>query len=156
MKFRLSRFVDAFLGSGVPLSGDPVTSFQVVPLLGLRTGTILDNCKPMVGDVVKARFIAANCGGRELEIVRYVPVNRETDQEHSERNTTTLVPGESFEHSVFRSWDSPGPHQLTLAFEARCAGYPFARLTYPAVAIHVRAPLTPWILWTHAARAQLA
>jgi hypothetical protein len=33
MKFRMSMFVDAFLGSGVPLAGDPITSFQIVPLL---------------------------------------------------------------------------------------------------------------------------
>jgi hypothetical protein len=49
MKFRLSMFVDAFLGSGVPLSGDPITSFQVVPLLGLRTGTISLRLLQIVG-----------------------------------------------------------------------------------------------------------
>jgi hypothetical protein len=66
MKFKMSLFVDAFLGSGVPLAGDPITSFQNVPLLGLQTATVLDNCAPMARDVVKVRFIARNCGERLL------------------------------------------------------------------------------------------
>jgi hypothetical protein len=147
-------FVDAFLGSGVPLGGDPITSFQIAPLLGLRTATILDNCNPMVRGLVKARFIATNCGERGIEVVRCVQAGRERDHEYSEHNAITLLPGESLEYSIFRSWDAPGAHQLTLAYEARCAGHPFARLTYPAVAIHVRAPLAPWSLWARAARPQ--
>jgi hypothetical protein len=158
MKFRMSTFVDSFLGSGVPLAGDPVTSFQIVPLLGLRTGTVLDNCRPMVRDVVKVRFIATNCGERRLEIVRCVQDGQARDQEHSENNSIALLPGESLRFSIFRSWDAPGEHQLTVAYEARCAGLPFARLAYPAVAIHVRPPeadkLMHWILWARAAYAQ--
>ena len=154
MKFRLSMFVDAFLGSGVPLGGDPITSFQVVPLLGLRTATVLSNCRPMVRDVVKVRFMATNCGVKRIELLRCVQANHERDQASSEHNAATLLPGESLEYSIFRSWESPGAHQLTMAFEARFAGHPFARLTYPKVAIRVRAPLTPWILWVRAARPQ--
>jgi hypothetical protein len=158
MKFRMSMFVDAFLGSGVPLAGDPITSFRNVPLLGLRTATVLNNCKPMVRDVVKVRFIATNCGERRLEIVLPRQDGRERERQHSEDKLTTLLPGESLEYSVFRSWDAPGEHQLTFAYEARCAGQPFARLAYPAVAIHVRPPeankLMHWILCARAARAQ--
>ena len=146
-------FVDAFLGSGVPLGGDPITSFEIVPFLGLRTGTVLDNCNPMVGEVVKVRFMATNCGGRRIEFVRPVQGGREWDREYSQHNAITLLPGESLEYSVFRSWDAPGAHQLTLTYEARCAGHPFARLTYPTVAIHVRAP-EDWVLWAHAVRPQ--
>jgi hypothetical protein len=156
MKFRLSTFVDAFLGSGVPLDGDPITAFQAVPLLGLRTATVLNNRRPMVRDVVKVRFMATNCGKRPIQVVRCVQADRERDHNYSERNATTLLPGESLEYSIFRSWDAPGERQLTMAYEARCAGHPFARLTYPTVALHVTAPLTPWILWTHAARARFA
>jgi hypothetical protein len=65
MKLRMSMFVDAFLGAGVPLGGDPITSFQNVPLLELRTGTVLNNCKPTVGDVVNVRLIGTNCGERD-------------------------------------------------------------------------------------------
>ena len=101
----------------------------------------------MVRDVVKVRFTATNCGKRPIEVVRCVQEDRERDHEYSERNASTLLPGESLEYSIFRSWDTPGEHRLTLAYEARCAGHPFARLTYPTVAIRVRAPLTPWILW---------
>jgi hypothetical protein len=147
-------FVDAFLGSGVPLGGDPITSFQIVPLLGLRTATILNNCNPMVGEVVKVRVMATNCGERGIEVVRSVQADRERDQRYSEHNSITLLPGESLEYSIFRSWNAPGAHKLTLTYEARCAGHPFARLTYPTVALHVRAPLTPWILWVRAARPQ--
>jgi hypothetical protein len=158
MKFRMSMFADAFLGSGVPIAGDPITSFRNVSLLGLRTGTILDNCNPMVRDVVKVRFIATNCGERRLEIVLPHQDGGERDHEHSEDNLTTLLPGESLEYSVFRSWDAPGEHQLTLAYEARYAGQPFARLAYPAVAIHVRPPEAHkwmyWILCAHAAHPQ--
>lgn len=153
-KFRMSMFADAFLGSGVPLLGDPITSFQVVPLLGLRTATILHNCNPMVGEVVKVRFMATNCGERGIEIVRSIETSRERDDEYSAHNATTLLPGESFEYSVFRSWDAPGAHQVTLGYEARCAGQPFARLTYPEVAIHVRTPeANKWMHWIMLARA---
>jgi hypothetical protein len=158
MKFGMSLFVDAFLGSGVPIGGDPITSFQIVPLLGLRTGTVLDNCKPMAQDVVKLRFIATNCGERRIEIVRSIQAERERDDQYSAHNSATLLPGESLEFSIFRSWDAPGEHQVTLAYEARCAGLPFARLAYPTVAIHVRPPddnsLMHWILCARAARAQ--
>lgn len=154
MNFRMSMFVDAFLGSGVPLAGDPVTSFRNVPLLELRTATVLNNCEPRVRDVVKVRFIATNCRERPLEIV----FPKERDREHSADSRTTLLPGESLEYSVFRAWDAPGEHQLTLAYEARCAGQPFARLACPTVAIHVRSPeankLLHWILCARAARPQ--
>src|SRR5579864_4695040 len=116
MKFRPSIFVDAVLGSGVPLGGDPITSFQVIPLLGLRTATVLDNCKPMVRDVVKIRFKATNYGEREIEVVRCIHEDRERDQEYSGSNATILLPGESLEYSVFRSWDAPGEHQITLGY----------------------------------------
>ena len=151
-------FVDAFLGSGVPLAGDPITSFWNVSLLGLRTATVVNNCNPLVRDIVKVRFIATNCGERRLEIVFPRQDGRERDREHSEDNLTTLLPGESLEYSVFRTWDAPGEHQLSLAYEARCAGQPFARLAYPAVAIHVRPPeankLMHWILCARAAHPQ--
>ena len=158
MKFRMSMFADAFLGSGVPIAGDPITSFQIVPLLGLRTGTVLDNCKPMIQDVVKLRFIATNCGERRLEILPCIQDDRERDDEYSASNSTTLLPGESLEFSISRSWDAPGEHQVTLAYEARCAGLPFARLAYPTAGIHVRPPeankLLHWILCARAACAQ--
>jgi len=158
MKFKMSMFVDAFLGSGVPLAGDPITSFQNVPLLGLQTATVLDNCAPRARDVVKVRFIARNCGERLLEILSPHQHGRELDHEHSENSLITLPPGESFEFSVFRSWDAPGEHQLTLAYRARCAGQPFARLAYPAVAIHVRPSeankLMDWILSARAPHPQ--
>ena len=147
MKFGLSMFADAFLGSGVPLGGDPLTSFQVFPFLGLRTATILDTCKLMVGDVVKGRFIATNCGARRLEVVRAIDTGCEPDQEYSERNAVILIPGASVEYSVCRSWDRPGQHQFTLAYEVRYSGHPFARLTYPTVAVHVTAPSLPWTVW---------
>ena len=154
----MSMFVDAFLGSGVPIAGDPITSLQIVPVLGLRTGTVLDNCRPMVQDVVKLRFIARNCGERWLEIVRSVEDGRERNDEYSANNSVTLLPGESVEFSIFRSWDGPGEHRVTLTYEARCAGLPFARLAYPTVAVHVRPPkankLMHWILCARAARAQ--
>jgi hypothetical protein len=150
MRFRMSTFVDAFLGSGVPLGGDPITSFQIFPFLGLRTATVLDNCKPMVGDVVKARFIATNCGERKLEVVRAVQASRERDYECSKPKANALLPGESLEYSIFRSWDTAGEHQLNFAFDVRRDGQPFARLTYPTVAIHVRAPLMHWIFWARA------
>jgi len=149
MKLRMSMFVDAFLGAGVPLGGDPITSFQNVPLLELRIGTVLNNCKPTVGDVVKVRLIGTNCGERRLEIVPLLQVGRKRDREHSQDNVITLLPGESIEYSVFRSWETPGEHQLALAFEARWPGEPFARLAYPIVPVHVRHPevnkLTHWI-----------
>jgi hypothetical protein len=158
MKFRMSMLVDAFLGSGVPLGGDPITSFQNVPLLGLRTATVLDNCNPMVRDVIKVRFIATNCGERRLEIVRPRQDRRELEHERSEDSSITLLPGESLEYCVFRSWDTPGAHQLTLAYKARCVGQPFARLAYPIVAIHVRPPqankLMHWIWYARAAHAR--
>jgi len=142
--------IDAFLVSGVPLAGDPITLFQNVSLLGLRTGTVLNNCKPAVRDVVKIRFIATNCGERRIEIVRSIQDGQERDRDYSENNSITLLPGESLEFSIFRSWDAPGDHQLTVAYEARCAGLPFARLSYPTVAIRVRLPeadkLMHWIL----------
>jgi hypothetical protein len=138
MKLGMSMFADAFLGAGVPVSGDPMTSFQNVSLLGLRTGTVLNNCKPTAGDVVKVRLIATNCGETPVEVVPLL-----------QDNVITLLPGESIEHSVFRSWDTPGQHQLSLAFEARQPGKPFARLAYPIVTIHVRHPegnkLPHWI-----------
>jgi hypothetical protein len=158
MKFRMSMFVDAFLGSGVPVAGDPITSFRNVSLLGLRTATVVNNCNPMVRDVVKVRFIATNCGERGIEIAPPRQGGRERDREHSEDNLTTLLPGESVEYWVFRSWDVPGEHQLTLAYEARCAGQPFARLAYPTVAIHVEPPeaskLMHWISSVRAAHPQ--
>ena len=86
MKFRLSMLVDAFLGSGVRLGGDPITSFWNVSLLGLRTATVVNNCSPLVRDVVKVRFIATNCGERRLEIVFPVRDDRERYGEHSENN----------------------------------------------------------------------
>ncbi len=159
MKFGMSMFVDAFLGSGVPLGGDPITLFQNVPVLGLRTATVLNNRYPMVQDVVKVRFIATNCGAVPLEIVPASKDDRELSREHTEDSFITLLPGESIDYSIFRSWDAPGEHQLTLAYKARCAGLPFARLTYPAVAIHVRPPqadkLMHWIGWARAAHPQV-
>lgn len=95
MKLRISVFRDAFLGTGVPLGGDPITTFQIVPLLELRTATVLDNCKPIVRDLVKVRFIATNCGVREIDIVRCVEPDHGQDQEDSERNAIALPPGES-------------------------------------------------------------
>ena len=158
MKMRLSMFVDAFLGSGVPLAGDPVTSFWNVPLLGLRTATVVNNCKPLVRDVVKVRFIATNCGQRRIEMVFPRQNGRERERGHPQHDLTTLLPGESLEYSVFRTWDAPGEHQLSLAYEARCAGQPFARLAYPTVAVRVRTPdadrLMPWIWWARAAHRQ--
>jgi hypothetical protein len=112
----------------------------MVPALGLRTATILHNSRPMVCDAIKVRFIATNCGEKRLEVVRSIEAGRERNHEYSEHNATTLLPGESLEYSVFRSWDAPGEHQLTLAYEARCAAQPFARLTYPTVAVRVRHP----------------
>ncbi len=153
MKFSLSLFVDAFLGAGVPLGGDPITSFQNVPLLGLRTATVLDNSYPMLGDIVKVRFIATNCGERPLEIATPPKDGGERGYERSDDGLITLLPGETVRHSLFRSWDVPGEHLLTLAYEARCPGQPFARLAYPTVAIRVSAPegnkFIHWI-WTFA------
>jgi hypothetical protein len=140
MKFGTSTFVDAFLGSGVPLGGDPITSFQIVPILGLRTATILHNCRPMVRNTIRVRFIATNCGERRLQVVRSVEAGRERNHECSERNATMLLPGESLEFSLFRSWDSPGDHQVTMEYEARCAAQPFARLAYPTLTVRVRRP----------------
>jgi hypothetical protein len=154
MKFRTSMFVDAFLGSGVPLAGDPTTSFQIVPLLGLRTGTVVENCRPMLRDVVKVRFIATNCGEHRLDLVRSIQDGQERDHQYSENNSIPLLPGESSEFCIFRSWDAPGEHQLNVAYEARRAGLPFARLTYPAVAIHVSAPEPNKLMhWVWSARA---
>ena len=154
----MSMFVDAFLGSGVPLGGDPITSFQNVSLLGLRTATVLENCNPMVRDVVKVHFIATNCSERRLEIVLPRQDGMERDLEHSQDNLATLLPGESLEYSIFRSWDAPGEDRLTLAYEARCGGQPFARLAYPTVAIHVRPPqankVMDWLLFARAAHPQ--
>jgi hypothetical protein len=154
MKLRMSMLLDAFLGSGVPLSGDPITSFQNVPLLRLQVATVLDNCKPMVRDVVKFRFIATNCGEIPLEIVPVCQRGKERDYSGSEGSVIALLPGESLEYSVFRSWDAPGEHTVTLAYAARCAGRPFARLTYPPVAIQVRLPEANWSMyWSLFARA---
>jgi hypothetical protein len=150
MKFRMSAFVDAFMGSGVPLAGDPITSFETVPLLGLRAGTVVENHRPMVRDVVKARFIATNCGERPLEIVCSIQDRREQDDDYWDKNSTMLLPGEFSEFCTFRSWDVPGEHQLTLAYAARCMGHPFAQLTYPVVAIDVRRPLIPRTWWARA------
>ena len=151
-------FGDAFLGSGVPLGGDPITSFQNVSLLELRTGTVLNKSKPTVRDVVKVRLIATNCGGRRLEIIPLLQVGREGDRGHSEDNVITLLAGESIESSILRSWETPGEHQLTLAYEARLPGQPFARLAYPEVMIHVRSPeadkLIHWISYFRAAHLQ--
>jgi hypothetical protein len=112
----------------------------------------------MAQDVVKVRFIATNCGERRIEIVRSIQEDQERDDEYSANNSATLLPGESLEFSIFRSWDAPGEHQVTLAYEARCAGLPFARLAYPPLAIHVRPPednnLMHWILFARVARAQ--
>lgn len=145
-------FLDAFRGSGVPLAGDPITSFQIVPLLGLRTGTIVENCRPMLRDVVKVRFIATNCGEHRLDLVRSIQDPQEPDHQYSENNSIALLPGESSEFCIFRCWDAPGEHQLTVAYEARRAGLPFARLAYPAIAIHVSAPESSkfmhWVWWT--------
>lgn len=159
VKFGMSMFVDAFLGSGVPLVGDPITSFQNVPLLGLRTATVLDNCKPLVRDIVKLRFLATNCGEARLEIVTPCRDAAEHDYEPSADNVTTLLPGESLEYSTFRSWDAPGEHQLTLAYKARGAGRPFARLAYPVVAIQVRPPqaytFMHWLMGARVAHLQV-
>jgi len=144
----MSMFVDAFLGSGVPLAGDPITSFWNVSMLGLRTATVVNNCNPVVRGVVKVRFIATNCGERRIEIVFPRQDGGKRDDEHPRDNVTTLLPGESLEYSVFRTWDAPGEHQLTLAYEARCVGQPFARLACPAVAIRVRPPeVNKWLHW---------
>ncbi len=155
MKFGISMFRDVFLGSGVPLGGDPITAFQNVPVLGLRTGTVLDNCKPMVRDVVKARFIATNCGDGPLDFIPPNQIGKEIDHYLSEHHSVTLLPGESFEYSVFRSWDIPGEHQLTLTYAACCPGLPFARLVYPPVAILVRpaeaSKLVHWFWYLRAA-----
>jgi hypothetical protein len=155
MKFRM--LVDAFLGSAVPLAGDPITSFQNVPFLGLRTATILYNSNPMVRDVVKVRLIARNCGERRLEIVRTCQDGSTLHCEYSEEDLVGLLPGESLEYTAFRSWDGPGEHH-TLGYVARCAGRPFARLAYPTVAVHVRPAeantLVHWILRSRAATAQ--
>ncbi len=154
MKFRLSTFVDAFLGSGVPLGGDPITAFQNVPVLALRTATVLNNCYPNVRDVVKVRFIATNCGDAPLEIVPAPREDSELGDEHSQDSLITLLPGESSDYLIFRSWDAPGEHQLTLAYRVRRAGLPFARLTFPTAALHVRPPqagkLFHWIVWARA------
>lgn len=147
-------FADAFQGSGVPLAGDPVTSFELVPLIGLRAGTVVDNSRPEVRDVIKARFIATNCGERPIEIVRSIQNRRDRDDDYWGKNSTSLLPGESLEFCTFRSWDAPGKHQLTVAYAVRCAGHPFARLTYPIVAIHVGRPLMPWMLWVRATQPQ--
>jgi hypothetical protein len=89
--------------------------------------------------------------GRRLEVVRAIQPDREGYHEYSEHNAIPLLPGESLEYGIFRSWDTPGEHQLTLAYAARCAGQPFAQLSYPTVAIHVRAleanQMAHWILW---------
>ncbi len=127
MHFGLSMFADSFLGAGVPLEGDPITAFQNVSLLGLRVGTVLNNCRPTVGEVVKVRLIATNCG---VSLVDFNPLLKD--------NLIALRPGESTECSVFRSWEAPAEQQLAFPFEARRPGEPFARLTYPAVCIHVR------------------
>ena len=120
-------FADAFLGAGVPLEGDPITSFQIISLLGLRVGTVLNKSRPKVGEVVKVRLIATNCGGSLVDVN---PLLKD--------NLITLRPGESTECSVFRFWDAPTEQQLAFAFEARRPGEPFARLTFPTVSIHVR------------------
>jgi hypothetical protein len=149
----MSMFVDAFLGSGVPLGGEPITSFRNVSPLELRTATVLNNSKPNVRDIVKIRFLATNYGNRRLEIIFPGQDARERDCEPSEDNRLTLLPGESLEYSVFRSWDAPGEHKLTLAYEARCAGQPFARLACPAVAIRVGSPqVNRWPHWILCAR----
>lgn len=155
MKFRLSMFADAFLGSGVPLAADPITSFQCVPVLGLRSGTVVDNCRPMVRGVVKVRFIATNCGKKRLDIVRSIEGGQERDNDYSQKNSIALLPGESLELSTFRSWNAPGEYRLTLAYEARCPGLPFAKLHYPTVTIHVRPPLIPWMFWVRATHPQV-
>ena len=148
MRLRVSMFVDAFLGSGVPLSGDPITSVQNVLVLGLRTTTVLSNCKPMVQDIVKVCLIATNCGEEPIEI-------RQPVGEHPEENVIALLPGEFAEYSVFRSWESQGEYQLALVYEARCAGRPFARLSYPSVTLHVKSQEASnpwhWILHSRAA-----
>jgi hypothetical protein len=148
-------FVDAFLGSGVPFAGDPITSVQNVSLLDLRTTTVLDNSNPIVSDVVKARFIATNCGTRRLELLTS---RRDSNRGYWKDDVIALLPGESFEYSVFRSWDTPGEYHLALGYEARCAGRPFARLTFPTITIHVRPAennlITHWLLWAGAAHPQ--
>jgi hypothetical protein len=138
MKLGSSKLVAAFLGSGVPLGGDPITSFQTIPILGLRTATILDNCSPIVHDIVRVRFIATNYGEKPLQVIGSVAAVRERNHECSQHNATTLLPGESIELSFFRCWDSPGDHRVIMAYEARCAAQPFARLAYPTVTVHVR------------------
>ena len=120
-------FADSFLGAGVPLGGDPITSFENVSLLGLRIGTVLNNCRPTPGEVVIVRLIATNCGKNLIDLN---PLLNDS--------LIALLPGLSTECSVFRSWEIPGEQQLALAFEARRTGEPFARLTYPTVSIHVR------------------
>jgi hypothetical protein len=158
MKLGMSVFVDAFQGSGVPVAGDPITSVQNVSLLELRTTTVLDNCNPQVSGVVKARFIATNCGAKRIELISPCRGNRHQDDRYSEDNLISLLPGESFECSIFRSWDAPGEYQLAMAYEARCAGQPFARLTFPPVAIHVRPAennlIMQWLLWAGAVHPQ--
>lgn len=143
----MSVLVDAFLGAGVPVGGDPVTSFQNVSLLDLRTATVLDNCRPMVRDVVKVRVIATNCGERPLEIIPLCQGRKVRDREDSENDAITLLPGESIQRSVFRSWDGPGEHRVNLAYAARGEGQPFARLVYPEVVVRVRRPEVQW-MWS--------
>jgi hypothetical protein len=109
----------------------------------------------MLRDIVKVRFIATNCGEHRLDLVRSTQSAPERDDRYSENNSIPLLPGESSEFSSFRSWDIPGEHQLTLAYEVQRDGLPFARLTYPAVAIHVNSPelnkLVHWLWWARPA-----
>jgi hypothetical protein len=138
MRFATSVFVDAFQGSGVPLDGDPVTSFYNVPLLALRTATVVNDCKPLVRDIVRMRFIASNCGEKPIEIGLPRSVAMSRNLEISVDDLATLLPGESLEYSTFRAWDAPGEYQLTLTYFARCHGKPLARLEYPKVTIRVQ------------------
>lgn len=134
----MSLFVDAFLGSGVPIEGDPITAFENVPLLGLRTATILKNCQPLEGEIVKVRFIATNCGKRGLEILCPGASHSGVGDGRAQGDPVMLLPGESLEYPVFRSWDAPGTHVFTLEYQVRSVGHHFARLRYPTVAVHVR------------------
>ena len=134
MTLKMSMILDAFQGSGVPLCGDPITSVHCVPLLGLRTMTVLNNCKPSVQEVIKLRFIATNCSKNPIEIIPYCEAGS-----HSKHNVTVLLPGDSSDFSVFRSWEFPSHHKVTMAYEARGVGRNFARLSYPLVTIDVKA-----------------
>lgn len=45
MKFKMAMFIDAFQGSGEPLAGDPITSWDSGLLRILRQGPAFDSTK---------------------------------------------------------------------------------------------------------------